>query len=81
MGDVVPVKMPKLTMAATEATFIEWMVEDGAPVSEGDPIYTVATDKVETEVESPASGTLRHGDAEGEVDYEVGTQLGTIETG
>ncbi|MER7687179.1 biotin/lipoyl-containing protein [Streptomyces sp. NPDC097610] len=81
MGDVVPVKMPKLTMAATEATFLEWLVEDGAAISEGDPIYTVATDKVENEVESPATGTLRHGDAEPETDYQVGTQLGTIETG
>ncbi|PAK28067.1 biotin-requiring enzyme family protein [Streptomyces sp. alain-838] len=73
--------MPKLTMAATEATFVEWLVEDGAQVSEGDPIYSVSTDKVENEVESPATGTLRHGDAEPEADYEVGTQLGTIETG
>jgi pyruvate/2-oxoglutarate dehydrogenase complex dihydrolipoamide acyltransferase (E2) component len=72
--------MPKLSMAATEATFIEWLVDDGATVAEGHPIYSVATDKVETEVESPAAGLLRHGEAEGEVDYEVGTQLGTIET-
>ena len=80
VGDIVPVRMPKLSMAATEATFIEWLVEDGSPVGEGHAIYSVATDKVETEVESPAAGILRHGDAEGEVDYEVGTQLGTIET-
>jgi pyruvate/2-oxoglutarate dehydrogenase complex dihydrolipoamide acyltransferase (E2) component len=77
----VPVNMPKLTMAATEATFLEWLVDDGSAVTEGDPIYTVATDKVESEVESPASGVLRHGKAEFEVDYPVGTVLGTIETG
>jgi pyruvate/2-oxoglutarate dehydrogenase complex dihydrolipoamide acyltransferase (E2) component len=76
----VPVKMPKLTMAATEATFLEWIAADGTEVTEGDPIYLVSTDKVETEVESPASGVLRHGSAEAEEDYEVGTQLGTIET-
>jgi pyruvate/2-oxoglutarate dehydrogenase complex dihydrolipoamide acyltransferase (E2) component len=81
VGEVVPVNMPKLTMAATEATFIEWLVDDGTSVAEGEPIYSVATDKVENEVESPASGILRHGDAESEVDYPVGTQLGAIETG
>lgn len=79
MGDVVPLNMPKLSMAATEATFLEWLVEDGAAVTEGQPLYSVATDKVDTEVESPASGILRHGDAEAEVDYPVGTQVGSIE--
>lgn len=81
VADAVPLKMPKLSMAATEATFIEWLVEDGATVTEGDPIYSVSTDKVDSEVESPASGVLRRGDAEEEVDYPVGTQLGSIETG
>jgi pyruvate/2-oxoglutarate dehydrogenase complex dihydrolipoamide acyltransferase (E2) component len=80
VGDLVPVKMPQLTMAATEATFVEWLVADGAAVRAGDPIYAVATDKVENEVESPATGVLRHGAAEAEADYEVGTQLGAIET-
>ncbi len=81
VGDVVPLNMPKLTMAATEATFLEWLVEDGAAVTEGQPIYSVSTDKVDTEVESPASGVLRHGEAEFEVDYPVGTQVGSIERG
>ncbi len=81
MAEHVPVQMPKLTMAATEATFLEWLVGDGTEVTEGEPIYSVSTDKVETEVKSPASGVLRHGSAEFEVDYPVGTQLGAIETG
>lgn len=68
-----------MTMSATEATFIEWLVDDGAMVTEGDPIYTVSTDKVESEVEAPATGILRHGDAKPEVEYPVGTQLGSIE--
>jgi pyruvate/2-oxoglutarate dehydrogenase complex dihydrolipoamide acyltransferase (E2) component len=74
-----PVQMPKLTMAATEGTFVEWLVEDGAQVAEGDPIYSVATDKVETEVESPGTGVLRHGQVQPETDYPVGTVLATIE--
>ncbi|WP_210716600.1 biotin/lipoyl-containing protein [Amycolatopsis acididurans] len=79
MAEIVPVRMPKLTMAATQATFVDWLVADGGPVAEGEPIYTVSTDKVETRVEAPASGVLRHGEAEFEVDYPVGTQLGSIE--
>jgi pyruvate/2-oxoglutarate dehydrogenase complex dihydrolipoamide acyltransferase (E2) component len=76
----VPIQMPKLTMAATEATFVEWLVEDGAQVTEGDPIYTVSTDKVDTEVASPATGVLRHGDAQPEEDYPIGTVHATIES-
>jgi len=70
--------MPKLTLQATEATFVEWLVEDGETVEEEQPIYSVATEKVESEVPAPAAGVLRHGAAESEEDYEVGTQLGVI---
>ncbi|MFC7886904.1 biotin/lipoyl-containing protein [Streptomyces sp. NPDC057376] len=79
MAEIVPLNMPKLSMAATEATFLEWLVEDGAVVTEGEPIYTVATDKVDSEVEAPASGILRHGDVKEETDYPVGTRIGSIE--
>jgi 2-oxoglutarate dehydrogenase E2 component (dihydrolipoamide succinyltransferase) len=77
----VPIQMPKLTMAATEGTFIEWLVADGQPVQEGDPLYTVGTDKVDSEVESPATGILRHGVAEPDADYPVGHVLAIIEAG
>jgi pyruvate/2-oxoglutarate dehydrogenase complex dihydrolipoamide acyltransferase (E2) component len=76
---VVKVQVPKLTMAAIEATFIEWLVGDGEHVTEDQPLYIVATDKVETEVPSPASGVLRHGAAEAEVTYSIGTELAVIE--
>lgn len=79
MTNSVPVLMPKLTMAATEAVFMEWLVEDGQHVEEEQAIYLVATDKVESEVPAAVSGILRHGVAEVEEEYEVGTVLGTIE--
>jgi 2-oxoglutarate dehydrogenase E2 component (dihydrolipoamide succinyltransferase) len=79
MTNVVPIHMPKLTMAAIEATFVEWLVADGEHVTEDQPLYIVETDKVETEVMSPASGVLRHGHAEPEEVYPVGTQLAVIE--
>lgn len=75
----VPVQMPQLTMAAMEGTFVEWLVDDGQHVEADQPLYLVATDKVETEVPSPAAGTLRHGDAKPEGVYPVGAQLATIE--
>ncbi|WP_281182375.1 lipoyl domain-containing protein [Nocardia miyunensis] len=54
------------------------MVEDGDSVQPGDAIYTLATDKTETDIESPAAGTIR---IQGEVErvYPVGTVVGRIE--
>jgi 2-oxoglutarate dehydrogenase E2 component (dihydrolipoamide succinyltransferase) len=79
MTKSVPVQMPKLTMAAVEGTFVQWLVDDGESVVAEQPLYLVETDKVETEVPSPASGVLRHGAAEADEVYPVGAQLGLIE--
>ena len=79
MSKVVPVNMPKLTMAAVEGTFMEWLVEDGERVEENQPLYMVETEKVETEVPSPATGVLRYGVAEDQKMYPVGTELAIIE--
>jgi 2-oxoglutarate dehydrogenase E2 component (dihydrolipoamide succinyltransferase) len=79
MTQSVSVQVPKLTMATMEVTFLEWLVEDGQAVEEEQPIYVVATDKVENEVGAPAAGILRHGTAEPEEIYPVGTELATIE--
>ena len=51
---------------------------DGTPVTEGQPVYTLATDKTETDIESPASGTLRI-IGELDQDYPVGTVVGVID--
>ena len=53
-----PVRIPRLGMTATEATLVEWAVADGAVVAAGDVIAVIETDKVETELEAPAGGTL-----------------------
>ncbi len=75
----VPINIPKLGVSMTEGTLIEWLVADGAVVSEGDPIYLIETDKVENEVNATASGTIRQTGEEGET-YAVGESVGKIET-
>ena len=74
------IKMPKLDVTMTEGTFLGWLVPDGTAVSEGEDLYTVGTDKVETDIPAPSAGVLRHGVAEDEMSYPVGTVLGTLET-
>jgi pyruvate/2-oxoglutarate dehydrogenase complex dihydrolipoamide acyltransferase (E2) component len=70
--------LPKLGFSMTEAQIAEWLVADGAQVTEGQPLYSLEADKSTNEVEAPASGTLRIIAQTGEI-YEVGTVLGTIE--
>lgn len=50
--------MPKLGLTMEEGTITQWLIGDGQPVAAGDAVLVIETDKVETEVESPDSGTL-----------------------
>ena len=72
-----PLTIPKLQMSTTEGTLAEWLVDDGAEVAEGDPIYLLETDKSAQEIEAPASGKLTQKVAAGET-YPVGTEIGEI---
>jgi len=69
--------IPKLQTSTTEGTLVEWLVDDGAMVEEGQPIYALETDKSVQEIEAPESGRLSQKAAEGET-YPVGTEIGEI---
>jgi pyruvate/2-oxoglutarate dehydrogenase complex dihydrolipoamide acyltransferase (E2) component len=70
-------RLPKMGMGMTEATIVEWLFEGGATVSEGDEIVEIGTDKADTAVESPASGTLEIVVEAGET-VDVGTVIARI---
>ena len=70
--------LPKLGFSMTEGQIAEWLAEDGAAVTEGQPLYLLEADKSTNEVEAPATGTLRIAGETGET-YEVGTVIGHIE--
>ncbi|MER3457114.1 MAG: hypothetical protein C4303_00800 [candidate division GAL15 bacterium] len=53
-----PVILPKLDMTMEEATVVRWLREEGEWVEAGEPLVEVMTDKVNMEVEAPASGIL-----------------------
>lgn len=54
----VEVVMPKLGMAMDEGTVSFWNKEVGDTVEKGEPIASVSSEKIEIDVEAPASGTL-----------------------
>jgi pyruvate/2-oxoglutarate dehydrogenase complex dihydrolipoamide acyltransferase (E2) component len=70
--------MPKLALAMTEGTLVDWLVHDGDAVSDGQALYVVETDKVETEVPSAASGVV-HPTVPAGGTYPVGAELGWID--
>lgn len=73
----VEIRVPQIGFSMTEGTLADWLVADGATVSEGTPIYTIEIDKSTQDVESPAAGTLKVLGKVGEV-YAVGTLIGEI---
>jgi 2-oxoglutarate dehydrogenase E2 component (dihydrolipoamide succinyltransferase) len=50
--------LPAMGEGVIEATINKWLVAEGSQVNEDDPLVEVATDKVDSEVPSPATGTL-----------------------
>ena len=52
------VTMPQLGESVVEGTVTKWLCRVGQVVKELDPLVEITTDKVDTEIPSPASGTL-----------------------
>ncbi len=73
----VTVIMPKLGMAMTEGTLVEWAKEDGASVAKDDPIATIMSEKITYEVVAPSEGVLRHAVAENDV-IPIGLPIGYV---
>jgi pyruvate/2-oxoglutarate dehydrogenase complex dihydrolipoamide acyltransferase (E2) component len=71
--------LPKIGFSMNEGSVAEWLVADGAAVTEGQPLFTLESDKSTNEIEAPASGTLRITVQSGGDPVEVGTVLGIIE--
>ena len=71
------VLLPKIGFSMNEGVLTRWLVEDGAAVTQGQPLYELESDKSLQEVEAPASGRLKVIVATGET-YPVGTVLGEI---
>lgn len=53
------VTMPQMGYDMTEGTINEWRVKEGDPVSRGDTIASIATDKADIDIEAYADGVLR----------------------
>src|SRR6202000_3551072 len=75
----VSVLMPQLGESVTEGTVTRWLKKEGEQVTADEPLLEVSTDKVDTEIPSPASGILRGIVVDEAETVEVGAQLAVIE--
>ena len=74
----VSVKMPQLGESVTEGTVTRWLKDVGDHVNADEPLVEISTDKVDTEIPSPATGILLSQSAQEDDVIEVGAELGVI---
>jgi pyruvate dehydrogenase E2 component (dihydrolipoamide acetyltransferase) len=55
---VTEIRMPKYGWTMTEGKITKWLKKEGDPIREGEAIFEIETEKVQTEVEATASGIL-----------------------
>src|ERR671932_847306 len=73
--------MPQMGVSVAEGTVVEWKKRVGDWVESDEAIVEISTDKVETEVPSPATGRVTAIAVEVGSTVDVGTVLATIDTG
>lgn len=71
--------LPKTGIYEGDVVLLEWLVEDGARVEVGQPLFLMETEKVETEIEADVDGWLHH-EADSGLEAPIGTRVGRIES-
>ncbi|MFC0533892.1 2-oxoglutarate dehydrogenase, E2 component, dihydrolipoamide succinyltransferase [Phytohabitans kaempferiae] len=77
-GGATVVKMPALGESVTEGTVTRWLKQVGENVESDEPLLEVSTDKVDTEIPSPAAGTLLEIKVQQDETANVGADLAVI---
>ena len=77
----VSVSMPQLGESVSEGTVTRWLKKEGERVERDEPLLEISTDKVDTEIPSPAAGILRSIAVAEDETVAVGAELATIDEG
>ncbi|MFI6597006.1 2-oxoglutarate dehydrogenase, E2 component, dihydrolipoamide succinyltransferase [Nonomuraea sp. NPDC050536] len=75
----VSVQMPQLGESVTEGTVTRWLKKEGERVEADEPLLEVSTDKVDTEIPSPAAGVITKIVVAEDETVEVGAELAVID--
>src|SRR5919108_2888276 len=74
----VEVVMPQMGVSVSEGTITKWLKSEGEHIDADEPLLEISTDKVDTEVPSPGSGTLTQILAQEGETVAVGTKIAVI---
>ena len=70
--------MPQMGVSVSEGTITKWLKQEGEAVAADEPLLEISTDKVDTEVPSPASGVVQQILVQEGETVDVGTKLAVI---
>jgi pyruvate dehydrogenase E2 component (dihydrolipoamide acetyltransferase) len=76
--EAVDVVMPQMGVSVSEGTITKWLKQEGEQIEADEALLEISTDKVDTEVPSPASGTVTQILVQEGETVEVGTKLAVI---
>jgi pyruvate dehydrogenase E2 component (dihydrolipoyllysine-residue acetyltransferase) len=76
--EAIDVVMPQMGVSVSEGTVTKWLKQEGEQIEADESLLEISTDKVDTEVPSPASGTLTQILVQEGETVEVGTKLAVI---
>ena len=77
-GTLVDVVMPQMGVSVSEGTITKWAKAEGEAIEADETLLEISTDKVDTEVPSPASGIVQQILVQEGETVEVGTKLAVI---
>jgi pyruvate dehydrogenase E2 component (dihydrolipoamide acetyltransferase) len=55
---IIDIKMPQMGESVTEGTLVRWLKKVGERVKHDEPLLEISTDKVDTDIGSPAAGVI-----------------------
>ncbi len=79
MTEEITINLPKLGESIHSATVVQWFKQVGDTVGIDEPLLEVSTDKVNSEIPSPAAGVIKEILAEVDQELQVGEPLVVIE--
>ncbi len=79
MTEEYQVTLPKLGESIVSATIVQWFKKEGDQINLDEPLLEVSTDKVNSEIPSPVSGTLHKILASPDQELQVGELLAVIQ--
>jgi pyruvate dehydrogenase E2 component (dihydrolipoamide acetyltransferase) len=77
-GTAVDVVMPQMGVSVSEGTITKWLKSEGEEIAADESLLEISTDKVDTDVPSPASGVIQQILAQEGDTVAVGTKIAVI---